>query len=280
MDRARDAVLPLRPLTVGELLDASVGVLRRCGWPLLAAGLLLAVVFQVLSGLAADGFGLNRPDAGLLDSDRVLPFTWLWLACRFGMEASVIALLGAPAAAAAGSALLGEPAPAGYAGPLRWLVAPGRRWWGVLAIAVVVGGVAMLATLLCGIPWLAVYGLTGLLVPVLVVDRSAGAQTVPRALRLVFAGGCRAAGIRLLGYLGWLLVRLAVGYAGSSLVDALDPPSVWTPLLTALPWILVDTVAFPAMACLDASIHLENRMRAEGLDLALGRGDRGALEVV
>lgn len=164
--------------------------------------------------------------------------------------------------------------------PLRWLAAPGRRWPAVLATGVVVGAFAAVGFLLCGVPWLAVYGLTGLAVPVLIADRASGGKAVLRPLRLVFAGGGRAAGIRLLGYLGWLAVRLAVGYAGDALVSELHLPA--QALLTALPWVLVNAVAFPALACLDACIHLENRMRTEGLDLALARGrhPRATLEAV
>jgi hypothetical protein len=39
-------------------------------------------------------------------------------------------------------------------------------------------------------------------------------------------------------------------------------------------WALVNAVAYPALACLDAVLHLENRMRVEGLDIALSRALR------
>lgn len=279
MDAARDAVLPLRPLTVGELLDASVGVLRRCGWPILALGLLLAAVQQAISDLAT----ARMP--GFFSSFDAVGLWWVWLACRAGAESLIIVILAAPASAAAAAILVGETpgrAPRDrWFGPLRWLAAPGGRWPAVLATGAGVGALATGSVLLCGLPWLVVYGLTGLVVPVLVADRAPAGRVLLRPLQLMFAGGGRAAAIRLLGYLGWLLVRLAVGYAGDDLVGVL-PAQALAPLLAALPWILVNTVAFPALACLDACIHLENRMRTEGLDLALARGRhrRATLEAI
>lgn len=280
MDAARDGVLPLRPLTVGELLDASTGVLRRCGWPLLGLGLVLSAArFALLSAMVAS---LDIPGFSVWSSP--LPAVHLWwvcLACWLGAETVLICVLAAPASAAAAEMLVGPPPEsrtgrgrrAGPTDGLRLLAAPGRRWPMVLAIALPLGALATLSVLLCGLPWLVVYGLTGLAVPVLIADR-AGPTAALRPLRLVFSGAWRPAGIRLLGYTGWLPVRLAVGIAGAALVGRLPTGPLLTTLLTAVPWVVADAVALPALACLDACIHLENRMRAEGLDIALSRGKR------
>lgn len=42
----------------------------------------------------------------------------------------------------------------------------------------------------------------------------------------------------------------------------------------------MNTVAYPALACLDAVIHLDNRMRTEGLDIRLARSPAGLAEPV
>ena len=39
-------------------------------------------------------------------------------------------------------------------------------------------------------------------------------------------------------------------------------------------WILANTVVYAALACLDAVLYLETRMRVEGLDVAVGRSRR------
>lgn len=243
----------MRPATVGELLDASVVLLRRCGLPLLLLGLVLAAAQQALS------VALSAATPG----GPLRPAWWVWLAVWLGTESTVLAVLAAPASVGAVRALLGEPA-----GRRTLLTAPGRRWFGVLLAAAVLGPCATVAALLCGLPWLFLYAVTGLVVPVIVADR-AGASAVTRPFRLVFRGSGRVAGIRLLGYVGWLAIRLAVGYAGVLLLSSYE-----SDLLSALPWVVVDAVAYPALACLDACVHLENRMRIEGLDLALAGSDR------
>lgn len=263
-------VLPLRPLTVAELLDASIVLLRRCGLPLLALGLVLAAGQQALS-VAVRTAAPGGPFQG--------PAWWVWLCLWLGTESAVVAVLAAPASVGASRTLLataGAPAGAGR-DPIdrrTLLSAPGRRWPAVLFTAAVLGGFATAGALLCGVPWLLVYGATGLVVPVLVADR-APASAVGRPFVLLGRGGWRPAGIRLLGWLGWLAIRLAVGFTGSALVESFD-----STLLSAVPWVVVDTVAYPALACLDACVHLENRMRVEGLDIALGRPDawRAGLE--
>ncbi len=41
--------------------------------------------------------------------------------------------------------------------------------------------------------------------------------------------------------------------------------------MTGLAWLMVNTLAYPALACLDAVLWLDIRMRTEGLDLSLRR---------
>lgn len=253
--------LPRRPLTVGELLDASIGLLRRCGWPILLLGLLLAAGQQ----------GVAVVLSALLDGDTQPIGEWLWLSGWLGMEAAIIAVLGAPAAVAAAASLLGEPVER-----RRLLAAPGPRWAGTLAAAAVTGVLALFGALACGLPWLVVYGLTGLVVPVIVIDRANPRGAAERPVQLVLRGGARPAGVRLLAYLAWLAIRLPVGLVGAYLLGQLGVTGGAALLLAALPWVAVDAVAYPALACLDACLHVENRMRVEGLDIMLGRAPRGA----
>ena len=39
-------------------------------------------------------------------------------------------------------------------------------------------------------------------------------------------------------------------------------------------WLAVNALAYPMLGCLDAALHLEARMRTEGLDIALARSLR------
>ena len=64
-----DGELPLRPMTVGELLDASVVLLRRSWPPLVALGLLLSAGQLALLVLA-----VGPPPAPVFDS----PYWFVW----------------------------------------------------------------------------------------------------------------------------------------------------------------------------------------------------------
>jgi hypothetical protein len=145
--------------------------------------------------------------------------------------------------------------------------------------------------MLCGLaasilllPWFAVYACLGLAVPAAVIDRLGPWRALGRSTSLVLRSGMRPGMIRILGYFGWLLFRLALGIGGIAAIGFV--PGLETvaehPLLPSVAWLLVNAVAYPTLACLDAVLHLEARMRVEGLDLTLGRALRhgGSIEHV
>ncbi|MCP3783058.1 hypothetical protein NLX85_06730 [Micromonospora sp. A3M-1-15] len=266
------AVLPRRPLTVGELLDSAVLLLRNQARVLVPLAVLLAVGEQALLHPLRVLAGA-RPPGWWFDPDR-LGWYWLLLALGAGTEAMIIALLGNPAARSAGAALLGRRTGA------RELL-HGARWGATLLAGVAVGSTVLLAGL-AGPAWLVAYGLLGAVVPVLVVDRVAAHRAPGRALRLAVRVGGRAAAIRLLGYLGWWLIRLGIGlgvYHGLGLLGLFDV-SAWALPVATVAWAAVNAVAYPALACLDAVLHLETRMRTEGLDIRLSRAPAGTPEPV
>jgi hypothetical protein len=259
----QSGVLPLRPLTVGELLDAAVALMRGHARVLLAAGLVLAAAEQALL------YPLRI--ASSAEPPLLIPHLgtyWFMIGIGFGAEILIIALLGGLTARAAGPALFGQRMSA------RALLRPaGSRFGAVLLVAVVAGAVGTAASLACLLPWFLVYPAVGLIVPALVIDRVGVFRAIGRSLVLSVRGGMRAAGVRLAGYVGWLAVRLALGIGTIALLDlALGGGEPQTLFRTAaVAWALVNAVAYPALASLDAVLHLETRMRTEGLDIALGR---------
>ncbi len=93
---------------------------------------------------------------------------------------------------------------------------------------------------------------------------------------MVARGRLRPGGIRLLGYLAWYSIRLALAVGGMAALRLIVhlPGETWATLASMAGWVIVNTVAYAVLGCLDAVLHLENRMRVEGLDLALGRALR------
>jgi len=252
--------LPLRPMTLGELLDAAMTLLRARAVPLLALAGVLAVLEQALlmplrqlASASPPVYGPARGSFGLW---------WTLVATGFAAEAFIICVLGAVAAAAAGPALLGR--------PLR-----DRELWGRTRPLVVLPAAAGFAAL-CGVAafagfvgWLLAYGFFGLVSAVLVIDR---AGSFGRAARLAGRNGMRGAWTRLAAYLTWFAVRMVLGAGWVAFFSAVsgDAPE-WLTWLVPLAWAFANTIAYAALACVDAVLLLETRIRTEGLDIAISR---------
>ncbi|MCZ7425579.1 hypothetical protein O7607_07540 [Micromonospora sp. WMMA1949] len=273
-DAGPTAVLPRRPLTVGELLDAAVLLLRDQARVLVPLALLLALAEQAVLHPLRMLAGTDPPYWWPAAFGETLPEYWLLLAAGAGTEAAIVALLGAPAARGAGAALLGR-----RPGPAELL--RGARLGATLPAAALVGLVVAVAGV-TGPGWFLAYALLGLVVPVLVLDGVPAHLAPWRAVRLAGRVSARAAAIRLLGYLGWWLIRLGIGlgvYNGLAMLGLFDV-SAWALPITIAAFAAVNALAYPALACLDAVLHLETRIRTEGLDIRLSRAPAGVPEPV
>jgi hypothetical protein len=285
-DPTRAGLLPLRPLTTGELLDGAFTLLRSRLRPLVGLGALLAVVEQAVL------FPLRRwsdQDLSLFPATHRLSQFALLVVAAFATEAAVIAILGGVAATSAPRALLGSRAPATPPAPA------GGPASAVLPVAVAAAITAAVAAL-TAIPFVLVldrwqwfgfvaagfftmlawpipYGLLGLGAAVAVIERRGPLSAVWRGLRLAGRMGMRTGWIRCLGYVNWLILRVAIYGAVIGLVTLVVEPSSSTMdnLVMAAAAVLVNCLAYPALACLDVLLVLEARMRTEGLDLALRR---------
>ena len=258
--------VPLRPLTAGELLDAAVGLLRNNAVALLGSAAVLAAVEQ-LALYPLRRYAIAMPPYYLPTYDDRSAQYWLLIAVGFATEAVIIALLGGLAATAAGAAVNGR-----RLGPRTLLAWRGRRVLATVLVAAVVGLIAGLGAIACWLPWLAGYGLLGLAVPVLVVDGRGPLSAVARSAALASRLGLRAARLRLTGYPAWLAVRLALGLGGLTVLSLVLPSTdTWALVAGTVTWIMVNTVSYAMLACLDSVLHLETRMRTEGLDIVAVR---------
>jgi hypothetical protein len=268
-----EAVLPLRPLTVGELLDAAINLLRRNAVRLLSVAAGLAVAEQLLLYPLRRLAAVTPPFYFPPYADRLGTY-WLLLATGMGTEAVAIAVLGGLAGRYAVGTLGGTP-------PLRVLP--------LATVALVTGLGAWLAAAAALLPWILWYLFTGLGGPVVAVDRRTTtgpgpARLVPygpfpamgRGMALVSRGGLRPGGVRLLGALAWWPIRLALGAGSIALLSlAVQVQGAgWAYVASGAAWAAANTIAYGVLGCLDAVLHLENRMRVEGLDIAVTRARR------
>ncbi|MEU4428702.1 hypothetical protein AB0F81_49520 [Actinoplanes sp. NPDC024001] len=260
------AVLPMRVMTVGETLDAATALLRARALPLLALAAVLAGAEQLLLTPLRAEAGLPAPVFLPSWDDDAGPW-WLLVATGLTLETVIIAVLGAYAGAAAGPALLGR-------------TVPHRRLWrrtrplSVLVVIVLLGLLSWPAALFGLLPWIVLYGLFGLAVPVLTLDRAGGPfRALGRSAALSVRAGGRVMWTRLLGYLVWFAIRFALG-TGWTAVTTLFVTTVrgeWLEFAVPIAYALANTAAYAALACLDAVLLVEIRIRTEGLDIALGR---------
>ncbi len=281
-DHAFAQQLPLRPLTTGELLDAAVILLRTRPRPLLAIGAALVIGEQILLGwlrVRAGVDGSFLPDDGLLGPFGVL------IAVGFATEAVIIAVLGASAARGAPAALVGPAAP------------PTRRAnpasVGVIALVAAVGVTGSAVSFLLPMDSLQLaglvvaafvtaalfpfgYGLLGLATPALVIEGLSPLRAIGRSVRLSVRLTLRGAMIRSFGYLVWGLVRVAIVTVLVGVTDLVftSPSATVDVVIISVAGAMINLLTYPMLACLDVAVHLDTRMRTEGLDIAVRRALR------
>jgi hypothetical protein len=260
----RPGVLPMRPLTVGELLDAAVALLREHPAVLLVAGAVVAAGEQLVLWPLRTQAELTAP--GFLPHGGQFAAYWPLLAAGLGTEAVAIALLGGLAGRAAGPALLGTRLTG-----RQLLAVPVGQALSVLAVAVVVGPLVALCALALLVPWLFGYGLTGLAAPAVTIDGYGPGGALVRSVGLSGQAGMRAVRVRTAGYLTWLAIRLLLALGAPGVVSAFFGHPAWLPFAAIAATTAVNAVAYATLACLDAVLLLELRIRTEGLDIWLGR---------
>jgi hypothetical protein len=249
----------MRPTTTGELLDSAVVLLRRCALPVLVLALAAAAAEQVLLWSVGRPVVNDNPIVWLVT---MIGHHYLLLALGFGIEAFIVAQLGAFTARSALPAMLGP----GVAAARPWRAARELGLSGLLAAVHSAGALLFVLGIL--------YPLfsTGPAMPALVIDRTGVWRAFWRANRLswsAFSIGMT----RLTTYLVWLAIRVAFAsglLVGLQLVlDVHNRAAVV--IVTMLGWAVANAATYAMLACVDAVLYLEARIRSEGLDIALGR---------
>lgn len=262
-------VLPLRPLTIGELLDAAAALLRSRWRVLLAMSFALALVEQVaMTTLRMSTITEVRPKYwGDLFNDGTM--LWVWITLGLTTEIFIITLLSAPATRTAVAAVKGEdPEQLGF-----WTL-DGTRWAQATVFATILAVVGAIAAAACFLPWLVVFAIFGLSVPALIADGLSPGKSFFRSPQLLTRSGFRTAGIRLLSYFSWLLIRMAITCSAVLLIDYVDFSTVlfdYFLVMLGIGYLAVNTAGYAMMACVDAVTHIETRVRVEGLDVAVSR---------
>ena len=279
-DLTQPGSLPLRPLTTGELLDAAVVLLRMRGWRLLVLGFVIAAAEQALL------FPLRRLadiDSRYLPADgRLVEFGILVMVGLF-TEVAAIAVLGGVAARQAPRALLGwaapsRPRPHRTASVVTVAVITGLicglTAWPFLFLPQSIGWAGIvLAIIMTVIAWPFAYGPIGMAAPIVVTDELNPFRAFGRSIRLSTRSGLRGLWIRVMGYVTWIVIRYGLALGTLAIIElfATSPSNTVDNLIMGGTWLIVNTLIYPTLGSLDVALHLETRMRTEGLDIALRR---------
>lgn len=266
--RPSPGVLPLRPMTFGELLDAAILLLRLRGRLLIPAALVLAGAEQALIRPLRQWAGMYGAWPRFYDDQ--FGRVYLAIIAGLGTEAVVLALLGALTGLAAGASVLGS-----YPSDALLLRTALRRIGPLSVLALTVGAMCAAVAGGFGLAWPVIYGMVGMSAPAMLTERVGPFRALGRSFALSVRAGRMAFGLRFGAYLSWLVIRLALSYGGLALLEVVVPDTRgWELAISWISWILVNTIAYAVLASFDAVLYLEMRMRSEGLDIRLQHGLR------
>jgi len=255
-------------------------LLRMRGWRLLVLGFVIAAAEQALL------FPLRRLadiDSRYLPADdRLVEFGILVMVGLF-TEVAAIAVLGGVAARQAPRALLGwaapsRPRPHRTASVVTVAVITGLicglTAWPFLFLPQSIGWAGIvLAIIMTVMAWPFAYGPIGMAAPIVVTDELNPFRAFGRSIRLSTRSGLRGLWIRVMGYVTWIVIRYGLALGTLAIIElfATSPSNTVDNLIMGGTWLIVNTLIYPTLGSLDVALHLETRMRTEGLDIALRR---------
>ncbi|KAB8161473.1 hypothetical protein FH609_026645 [Streptomyces sp. 3MP-14] len=303
----KPGVVPLRPLTLGELFDGAVSTARAHWRTVLVISLGIAIVTQVVATVAmrlwlSDSEGLAALEDNPNPTDEELRQA-LGDILAFSSVTGVVTLLGSVLATAmltivVSRAVLGRDVTLAEA----WADSRSRllRLLGVVLLvpllAVLAVAVPGLVLALSGIPALAVLGLVGgfvlavwlyvrlsLAAPALMLERQGVIASLRRSAKLVEGTWWRIFGIQLLMLLLVVVVSGIIEFPTAAIAGFIDGNGTdsltggmsdltWTYLiLSGIGAIIAATITLPISAGVTALLYIDQRIRREALDLELAR---------
>jgi hypothetical protein len=268
----RPGIVPLRPLSVGEILDGAFTAIRR--YPRTVLGLSASVAaIQQLLGIAVE---LTTGGFASPTTDRLNTFGTV-----SGLIALVINAVLAVALTGMLTLVIGDAVIArSTAWRTLWLRLRPLMWRLLLAafLAAILPWLGLVALIVGGILlWVALSFTT----PALVLERLSVRKALRRSWRLTMSSFWRVFGIRLLAWLlaavigGILAIPAAiVGFAATA--NSLESGStthigLGAEIAIRLSSFLANAITLPFIAGVVALLYIDTRMRTEALDVALAR---------
>lgn len=264
-------VVPLRAMTVADVLDGGFRLLRAAPAAVLAPALVVAVLVAVADTAVRLAVDPAATEVGAVGGA---------LASALLVQL-VAAALGTVGVAAVGCFVAGVLV-CTLEGTAPRLPAVWRLVRGRLPVAVAVGVVVALtqtvALAFCVVPGVWLWGLWALAVPAVVVERASVFGALGRSRQL--EGFWRVFGLRLLA----VVATTAFGYlfgVPATLLAGLDATSTTLDAaITALGTLLTSAVVLPLRAAVDVMLYLDQRIRREAFDVTVALRRRDAAPAV
>lgn len=258
----------LRPLGVGEILDAAFKVYTRNAWPLMKIVAVVIVPIQLVTALIFLST-LDDPDAltgqGEVESGSE---TWGWIAGNvvgsfLGWVGLTIAT-GAVVKAIADAYLARHP---DWRDSLRFAWSRWRAliWLALLTILLLIP--AFVALIVPGI-WLSIAWIVA--VPALMIEDCRGLDALKRSFRLVRKRWWATFAVILVAFLlAGVIQGLAEGLLGIMLVAGADDSLLLTVLVDGVAATIGSVIVTPFQAAVITIAYFDLRVRKEGFDLEL-----------
>lgn len=279
----KPGVIPLRPLSVGEILDGAVQTMRRHPALVFGVSAIVAVVAGALDLASSYWFLSDLPDPGQLgpaatqeEQMRFLSETFGRLLATLGVTLVISLLIRTFLAGfitvVVGKAVLGRPA------TLRESLTELRpRLLPLLGLTVLVTIIVAVASVFLIIPGIWLWAMLNLAAPALVLEQGRVGQAMKRSWRLVSGSWWRVFGILLLTGIAAAIISMVIeipfgvglGFSASS-ADVANQ-SFGSQLLAALGGVVAETIVGPFTAAATALLYIDQRMRKEGMDIQLAR---------
>jgi hypothetical protein len=272
----------LRPLGIGEIVDASVSLFRRRAGTLIRTVALVMVPVQLVAFvlLASAGtqdtnsFGFSSGDSSSSGGDVALALAATFL----GLLAYVV-VSAACYRVVTEEILLERDTGSGEALDFAIRRFHSMIWIGILyALLVLIGTVALIIP---GV-WLAVA--LYLAIPVLLSEGAKGTKALRRSRDLVQGRWWHTAGALIVAFLIVGVVQFALGLVLGLVVAVTSEDSTYQAFLTSVQSTGLALLTIPFQTGVLAFLYFDLRVRAEGIDLALaaeqiGTGERRPLTV-
>jgi hypothetical protein len=256
----------MRPLSVGELLDAAFAAVRRNFRPLMVCVLVVVTPVAILQTLT-----LSSVTDHAFDFGRATTFDTQTTGAQLAANGVTYLLLAvaqmlAPAACLRliGGEIVNAPASAGES--LRFALSRLRSLALVLLLYVlaILGGLVLC---LVGAIW--TYYLFALAVPALLFEDARGRRAMGRSRQLIEGRFWRTAGTLFMMALIAGIVRGVLTGALEGIILVNSSNEAVNALLVTIATIIGYTVALPLQAAVTAYVYFDLRVRKEGFDLAL-----------